>query len=290
MLVKTVFLFALLFSGSCRAAPAVVASIAPVHSIVSAVMAGAGQPELLLNPAVSAHDYALKPSDMRKLANADLVIWSGAELESFLPKPLESVGAADKSVAVLSDGRLTRLPVRGGTETDGHFWLMPSNMTAVAEIAAENLGRIDPDNKALYDKNAASVAGRMRALQRTGEEKLSPFKGKPFVTFHDAFAYFERAFGVAPLGALHIDARHASGARALAALREKIKSAGKVCLLSEPQFSAKGFATAARGLDVETGVLDPMGAGLPAGAGFYESLMNGLFDSLADCLKRIDAP
>ena len=290
MLVKTVFLSVLLFSGTCRAAPAVVASIAPVHSIVSAVMAGGGEPELLLNPAVSPHDYALKPSDMRKLANAGLVIWGGAALESFLPKSLEAAGVEGKSVAVLSDKRLTVLSVAGGTETDGHFWLMPSNMAVVAEIAAENLGRIDPDNKTLYAKNAAQVAEGLRALLKKGEKKLAPYKNKPFVTFHDAFGYFERAFGVSSLGALHIDAHHASGARALSELRDKIKAAGKVCLFSEPQFSDKAVTTAARGLNVETGVLDPMGAGVPAGVGFYDALMNGLFDSLTDCLKRIDAP
>ena len=91
MFFKTAFAFfccIAFLTGSVSAQPAVVVSVAPIHSAVSAVMQGAGEPELLLNPAASVHDYHLKPSDMRRLAKADVLFWGGPALESFLQKPL----------------------------------------------------------------------------------------------------------------------------------------------------------------------------------------------------------
>src|SRR5688500_2234994 len=70
--------------------PNVVASIAPVHSLVAAVMQGVGEPQLLVPTHVSDHDYALKPSDLRKIEGADLVVWIGEPLETYLVKPLET--------------------------------------------------------------------------------------------------------------------------------------------------------------------------------------------------------
>ena len=84
-----------LAAGAARAeTPSVVASIAPVHSLVASVMKGVGEPELLVPADVSDHDYAMKPSDLRAMAGADLVVWIGEPLETYLAKPLETEGGA----------------------------------------------------------------------------------------------------------------------------------------------------------------------------------------------------
>ncbi len=86
---------AFLLTGVANAEPPrVVASIVPVHSLVASVMEGVGEPELLVPANVSAHDFALKPSDMRKIASANLVVWIGETMETYLVKPLASEGAA----------------------------------------------------------------------------------------------------------------------------------------------------------------------------------------------------
>lgn len=90
------FLFAALMvlSGASSAvaaedgAPKVVASILPVHSLVAGVMEGVGTPTLLVPPGASPHGTSLKPSDAAALAGADLVVWVGPGLESFLPSVL----------------------------------------------------------------------------------------------------------------------------------------------------------------------------------------------------------
>src|SRR5690554_1835956 len=74
-------------------APGVVASIKPVHSLVSAVMEGTGRPELIVEGAGSPHLYHLRPSQARKLQEADLIFWIGPELERFLEGPIGSLSA-----------------------------------------------------------------------------------------------------------------------------------------------------------------------------------------------------
>lgn len=282
--------FMLLFAARPAAAvPAVVASIAPVHSAAAAVMDGIGTPELLLNPAVSVHDYHLKPSDMRRLSRADVLFWGGGSLETFLEKPILSAGLADKNVALMSDPRLTILPARGGrgATADGHFWLMPENMARTARIIAEKLAALDPENAAAYKKNAEAFAERTADLEKAGRRKLAPFSEMPYVTFHDAYQYFEKSFGLTPVGAVYADSHHASGIGRMAELREKMRRAGRLCLFSEPQFSDKSEKTVAQDLPVVTATLDPVGAELTVGKNFYGDLMNALFDSFAGCFSKL---
>jgi len=303
MFVKVVFFGFLLssfFKTAEAAVPAVVVSTAPLHSVVSAVMEGGGRPELLLPPAVSVHDLHLKPSDFRKLSQADIVFWGGSALEAGLEKALNAVGKTEQSVSVLADSRLTVLPAREGghhhhdqdhddddDKTDGHYWLMPENMMAAAEIAAEKLSAVDPENATVYKKNAERVKAEIETLKKNGQKALNPLKGKPYVVFHDAYQYFEKSFGLTPVGALFVDPHHAAGAGRISGVREKIRRSGTVCLFSEPQFSDKKGKAAAEGLSVSFGELDPSGALLTAGKAFYFELMDNLIRSFANCLSGL---
>ncbi|MEM9123888.1 MAG: zinc ABC transporter substrate-binding protein, partial [Pseudomonadota bacterium] len=81
-----------------KALEGVVASIAPVHSLVTGVMAGVAEPDLIVTGTASPHDYALRPSDAESLQNAPVVFWVGSGLETFLAGPLENL--SDDTVAV----------------------------------------------------------------------------------------------------------------------------------------------------------------------------------------------
>ncbi len=284
------FCFSVVFRSSALAAPNVVVSLAPLHSVVSFVMRGVGQPELLLDPAVSVHDYHLRPSDMRRLAAADILFWGGEILETFLKKPIEAVGLADKNVSFLSDIRLTTFPVRADSarkQTDAHFWLMPDNMAVVALICAEKLSDLDPDHAGIYQKNALLFQQEVNELIKKGEQLFNLFEKKSYVTFHDAYQYFENSFGLKPVGFVYADAHHTSGAAHLSSLREKMKRSGKLCLFSEPQFSDKRLKVVSEDLNVVEGILDPIGIGLTVGSDFYQKLMNGLFESFTRCFAEL---
>jgi zinc transport system substrate-binding protein len=123
--VKTLLLASTMIATSALAAHAdvkVVTSIKPVHSLVASVMQGVGEPSLIVDGAASPHNYALKPSQAQMLEQADVVFWVGHELEAFLEKPLETVGAKAKSVELIDAHDLVKLGYRegGAFETHGH--------------------------------------------------------------------------------------------------------------------------------------------------------------------------
>ncbi len=102
------------------AAPQVVVSIKPVHSLVAAIMQGVGEPALIVEGAASPHTYSLKPSNARALENADVVFWVGHGLEAFLEKPLEALAGKATVVELEEAPGLVRLPFREGGAFEAH--------------------------------------------------------------------------------------------------------------------------------------------------------------------------
>ena len=112
----------LLAAPNARADLEVVASIKPIHSLVAGVMEGDRAPGLIIEGRTSPHSYSLRPSDARRLQDADLVFWIGHSLEAFLKKPIESLGPHTVAVKLLDAPGVAALPVRTGAtfETDDH--------------------------------------------------------------------------------------------------------------------------------------------------------------------------
>jgi zinc transport system substrate-binding protein len=79
----------------------VIASIKPIHSLVSYVMDGVGTPEILVDGSSSPHSFQLKPSHAKMLQNADIVFWIGEDLETFLETPLDSIATNAKKIAIM---------------------------------------------------------------------------------------------------------------------------------------------------------------------------------------------
>lgn len=107
-------------SAAGHAAPKVVASIKPVHSLVASVMQGVAEPQLIIEGAGSPHTYSLRPSQARALQEADLIFWIGHELEAFLEKPVETIGTGAKSIELIDAHGLVKLPFREGGAFEGH--------------------------------------------------------------------------------------------------------------------------------------------------------------------------
>ena len=92
---------ALLVSLGARAEVKVLTSIKPLQLIAAAVQDGAGTPDVLLPPGASPHSYALRPSDVRRLREAQLFYWIGPDMEVFLDKPLQARAAPSAAVQAL---------------------------------------------------------------------------------------------------------------------------------------------------------------------------------------------
>jgi zinc transport system substrate-binding protein len=284
------------------AVPKVVVSIKPIHALVAGVMAGVGEPALIVAGGSSPHVYSLRPSDARKLDAADIVFWVGPIFEGFLTKPLAALAGKADIVELDRAPGVTLLPARQGgdweedadehghepaasaLEQDGHLWLDPDNAKAIVRLAAAKLAAIDPGNAARYGGNAIALEQRLDALDAALRLRLGPVRGLPFVVFHDAYQYFDRRYGLAAIGSITVSPEHLPGAQRIQAIRAKLARSGAACVFSEPPFEPALMQTVIEGTGARTGVLDPEGAALPAGPELYFTLMNGLADALATCL------
>jgi zinc transport system substrate-binding protein len=100
------------------AAPEVVVSIKPVHSIVAALMEGVGKPKLLLQGNESPHDFSMRPSQAKSIQEADLLIWIGESLEGFLAKPVKNLGQGTTSMEILELAGIRKHEFRDHDEHD----------------------------------------------------------------------------------------------------------------------------------------------------------------------------
>lgn len=129
------FLFALAFSAvsvvsvGASAAPRVVADIAPTYGLVARVMAGVGTPDLATPQGVSPHGYRMRPSDARRLAEADIVFWLGPALTPWLERYVDGLAARALAVELLEAPGLKLAPLgeaeaeaadEKGEEPSGH--------------------------------------------------------------------------------------------------------------------------------------------------------------------------
>ncbi len=277
-------------------APKVLASIPPLHSLAAQVMAGAGSPELLMPAFASPHDFSLKPSDAKRLGQADLVLWVGPELEGFLVKPLVGLAAKEKVLRMSGIEGMTRHQLREGgpwgghdhghdahDEMDGHLWLDIGNAKKLGEALAVKLATIDPARATLYLGNATALSVRLDQLDADLKRDLALLAGKPFMVHHDATQYFERRYGLHGAGAVTLNEKQPS-AKSVAALRRKISDLKVRCLFKEPQSQARLTEALAGEMHLRLGALDDLGAGLAPGAELYERLLKGLAASFKDCL------
>lgn len=289
-------------AAALAAAPRVVATIKPIHSLVAAVMGDLGEPELLVDGAASPHAYSLTPSDAEALEAADIVFWTGHGLELFLGTALDTLAADARVIELARTPGIELLAIREGGafephedehaggeevahgEADMHFWLDPANAALLGDAIAEALAAADPAQAGTYRANATSLRRDLATLTAELGTALAPVRDKPFIVFHDAYQYFERRFGLSAAGSVTVTPDTMPGARRVDALRERIAASGVTCVFAEPQFEPAIVATILEGSGARAGELDPEGAGLEAGPGLYRQLLLGLAAGLTACL------
>ncbi|MEN8177706.1 MAG: zinc ABC transporter substrate-binding protein [Pseudomonadota bacterium] len=283
--------------------PKVVVSIKPIHSLVSGVMLGLDKPELLIPASQSPHSFSLRPSDVRKLQTANMIIWVGEDFETPLTHILESSSKHTRVIELMNQPGIQHLPVRKGGvwdksshpaaeaeshrhhhDHDPHIWLSINNARFIVNISRDLLAEIDPEHKTKYQKNAQRMLTRLDELDDELHETLSSIREIPYMVFHDAYQFFEQQYDLNTVGSIVISPERQPGARRIHQVHRKLQRLEARCIFSEPQFQPKLLMTLTEGTQVKTGILDPVGAYLPAGPDAYFLLMRNLVDNLVECL------
>ncbi|MCF7531738.1 zinc ABC transporter substrate-binding protein ZnuA [Pseudomonas petrae] len=300
-------LFVVFISGfstitAAEASVRVLTSIKPLQLIAAAVQDGIAVPEVLLPPGASPHNYALRPSDVRRVQEADLLYWIGPDMETFLPRVLS--GRSKASVPVESLPGMHLRHFTAGSEhhdddedehdhdhrpgsVDAHLWLSSVNARLIAAKMAADLSQADPANVARYESNVKAFDARLDALDAKIKQRVAGISGKQYFVFHEAFDYFEEAYGLKHAGVFAVSSEVQPGAQHVAAMRARLTEFGKTCVFSEPPLRPRLADTLSAGLPVKLAELDGLGGYTPATAQGYEQLLSKLADDLAGCLESL---
>lgn len=195
------------------------------------------------------HDYALTTDDMKKLAGAGALVVNGAGMESFLGRISEQY--PDLKIIRLSEG----IPLIRGDNP--HLWVSISNAMLQVKSLGEAMEEIDPGRRELYEKNTADYLARLGALKDKMHSELAPYRGRKIITFHEAFPYFAREFGLEIAAVIEREPGSEPSARELADTIELIKKNGTLPLFSEPQYPAGAAGAIAGETGAKVYALDP---------------------------------
>ncbi|MBS1206341.1 MAG: znuA [Proteobacteria bacterium] len=301
-------LSAALLAGTAQTAnAAVVASLKPLGFIASAIADGVTTTEVLLPDGASEHDYSLRPSDVKRLQNADLVFWVGPEMEAFMARSVQQI-SEQKRVTMAELAGVKPLLMKGADEDehehgdehhDGeksdehhhhgdynmHLWLSPEIARLSAVAIHDKLVEVMPQSRAKLDANLQAFEASLTQADKQAGNELAPLKGKGYFVFHDAYGYFERHYGLTPLGHFTVNPEIQPGAQRLHEIRTQLVEQKATCVFAEPQFRPAVIEAVARGTSVRMGTLDPLGISIKLGKESYPQFLAQLTHQYVSCLK-----
>lgn len=267
----------------------VLASIKPLALIAEAVVQDKAQIDTLLPLQASPHDYALRASDMQRIHNADLVLWIGPELETFLQRPLENIPAEQRMTVYELPGLFwpkeeqeTQHDASHNHAHDPHVWLDPRNAVVIARALAARLSEIDPRSAARYRANAEAFAAEQQSLDFRLQELLKPLAQKGFAVYHEGYSHFAARYGLRQVAYVTLSPERRPGARHLYQLRQQLANNAS-CLFIEDYYDTRVGADLAQELNLRLATLDPTGN---ESVKTYTQLLEQLAKSFKGCLEQ----
>ncbi|MBF7981229.1 MULTISPECIES: zinc ABC transporter substrate-binding protein ZnuA [Rahnella] len=292
---------AILSSGAVFSAQAaVLASVRPLGFIAAAIADGVMPTEVLLPDGASPHDFALRPSDIQRMRTADLVVWVGPEMEAFMTKSVAQL-PPNRQVEIAALPAVKPMLIKGSDDDehdhdhdDGdhhhgeynmHVWLSPEIARETAIVIHNKLVQLVPQKKQQLDANLSHFEESLTKADKNLGSILQPVQGKGYFVFHDAYGYFEKHFGLSPLGHFTINPEIQPGAQRLHLIRTQLVEQKATCVFAEPQFRPAVITAVAQGTKVRMGTLDPLGSGIVLGADSYVNFLSQLTNQYLSCLK-----
>ncbi|MBQ6505979.1 MAG: zinc ABC transporter substrate-binding protein [Clostridia bacterium] len=289
------FLLALVLLPAASLGETIVTSFYPIWLL--ALNLADGVPELevrnLAAPGTGClHDYQLQTGDMKVLSEADLFLVNGAGMESYLDHVFSAfpdlpVAEAAAGIPLLTE---TDALTIGENEDDGevnaHIWLSAANAAVMAENLAKAMEAQFPDRQEKIEDNRKALQARLLALDQELREGLSGLPRKGIITFHEAFPYFARAYGLDIVAVVNREPGETLTPAQLAQLAEAIVALDAPPLFVEPQYED----LSARTLAAETGAaiytLDPVVTGPEEDVppDYYETVMRRNMETLREAL------
>ena len=187
-----------LFAMQANAKFKVVTTFTVIQDIAQNVAGNAATVESITKPGAEIHEYEPTPKDIVKAQSADLILWNGLNLERWFERFFQNI--KDKPAVVVTEG-IQPLSIYEGPYKDApnpHAWMSPSNALIYIENIKNALVKYDPQNAAVYEKNAADYAQKIKQLDEPLRAKLAqiPEEQRWLVTSEGAFSYLAKDYNL----------------------------------------------------------------------------------------------
>ncbi|MCM8775139.1 MAG: zinc ABC transporter substrate-binding protein [Candidatus Omnitrophica bacterium] len=237
-----------------------VVSLSPLKNFVKDIGGDRVEVKILIPPGANPHTYELKPSQLKEIENADLLVKVGSGIEFELAW-LDKLLALNKKMLVVDGSRgIDFLDMHGCDPESGacaesvghhspqgrdpHIWLSPQNAKIIAGNILEGFATIDPLHKDFYEINKGTLVGRLDQLSSEIRNAFTGFRTNKFIVFHPAWGYFARDFGLEQVP-IEFGGKEPS-AQQLAAVIDQAKKLQIKAIFASPQFSRKSADVIAR--------------------------------------------
>ena len=290
----------------------VITTIKPIESLVNEVIGDTGKTVSLIPPEISPHEFRLKPSDVRILQNSNIVFYISSHLETGIVKMFKNLPKNIKTINLMEETGIDHLSIRDNeawelhdhddhdkhdakdekhddhdkhdTKDDIHIWLDPDSAIKIVRKINKELSLFFPKNAMIYNDNSSKLINEIESLKIELKKELLPIKDKPYIVFHDAYQYFERAFELNAIGSIALENDVASSPKQISFIKDKILKSQATCVFQEPQFDSKLVNTVVEGTKARIGILDPIGVNILEKENFYLQLLRNMSKSLKKCL------
>lgn len=298
----------------------VVVTIPPLAGLVKPLLADSDEVTVLLKPGLSPHGFQLKPSHLKALAQSDLLVSVGTPVDAWINKSSERLSITNLKMSQLAS--LQTYPIRnsgvwaeelyeeGGhhhhhdhhghhhdhhaheaLKYDGHLWMSMHNAQAYVKAVAKWLKTQQPSQAEAINQREQAWLKQLQKTENDILNYLQPVKNYPYLVLHDAYQYFEKQFQLNGAGSVRLSPELSPSLKRIGALRQVMQERDVQCVFQEPQFPKKHVLSVVRGLEVNVGMLNPMGtvhlerlADAPWTA--YDEWMWQLARSVKACLER----
>ena len=244
-----------------------------------------------VKPGSDPHDFEPKPSDLRAVANAQLVLLSAKQMEGYVGKLEEATGTKGVIIHVGDQFPSLKLSVQHGDHShdgeDPHWWHSIRNIARATKIVRDELVKLSPSDKTAFTANASGYLAKMETLDAWVKSKVAelPRDKRKLVTNHDAFGYFAREYGFTVMPIAGLSKNNQPGSKKTAEVIQAIKAAGVKAVFSEDVANPKVIQEIARGTGAKFGgslLSDGLGNG---DGGTIEGMFKHNVGTIVDALK-----
>jgi len=257
----------------------------------------------MISQSGSPHHRILKPSDVKLIDQADLVLWIGKELEPYLEKFTKR--HPDKNFSLI-EHTSEAVHIHAGdshsdhhghnhghhgdhTGLDPHLWLSPAAVKEYIAVLVTQLAKVDPANTAFYENNAQALVSAADNSILTWQKRMSTLKGRPYFVYHDAYQYLEQVLGIEGVAVLTVNPGVKPSAKKLGQLARQLDGYDAACVFFEPEFQ-KVRLDRVTNAAIEYQLLDPVGSNFEnqkEQTVQYIQFLDTLVGQIEQCLLRL---